>query len=163
MKTWLIVLIVLGVIGFVGVIMIGGLAAIVIPQFTEASTEAQLSSLCTDLQTLRSQIELYRIQHKDYPPSFVNFVEQMTAYSDIDGNTSEVKTAVFCYGPYLQKIQVNSFNERLDVTGKHGLVDNSGTVGDDVGSWEYNEGSGVINADDDYDKDGVAGPDHVKL
>ncbi len=79
------------------VVILGILAAIVIPQFTEASTEAKLSSLCTDLQTLRSQIELYKIQHNDVPPSFAGFVAEMTTYSDIDGNTAAAKTAVFCY------------------------------------------------------------------
>jgi len=51
------------------VVILGILAAIVIPQFTEASTEAKTSSLCTDLQTVRSQIELYKIQHNDKLPA----------------------------------------------------------------------------------------------
>jgi general secretion pathway protein G len=139
------------------VVILGILAAIVIPQFTEASTEAKLSSLCTDLQTLRSQIELYKIQHNDTPPSFANFVAQMTAQTDINGNPGTD------YGPYIQKVPVNQFNDMYDATGIHGLLDNSGAVGDNVGSWEYDETTGAINADDDYDQDGVAGPDHATL
>ena len=145
------------------VVILGILAAIVIPQFTEASTEAKLSSLCTDLQTLRSQIELYKIQHNDIPPDDAAFVAQMTTYSDIDGATAAAKTAVFCYGPYIQKVPVNQFNNRLDGTGIHGKLDNTGTVGDDVGSWEYNDTLGTIYADDDYDQDGVTGADHMNL
>ncbi len=145
------------------VVILGILAAIVIPQFTEASTEAKLSALCTDLQTLRSQIELYKIQHNDVPPSFANYVAQMTTYSDIDGATAAAKTVVFCYGPYIQKVPVNQFNNRLDALGIHGLLDNSGTAGDNIGSWEYTEGTGEIYADDDYDEDGVDGPDHANL
>jgi general secretion pathway protein G len=145
------------------VVILGILAAIVIPQFTEASTEAKLSSLCTDLQTLRSQIELYKIQHNDIPPDDAAFVAQMTTYSDIDGATAAAKTAVFCYGPYIQKVPVNQFNNRLDGTGIHGLLDNTGTVGDDVGSWEYNDTLGTIYADDDYDGDGDGVKDHVNL
>ncbi|MHC4171078.1 MAG: type II secretion system protein [Planctomycetota bacterium] len=53
------------------VVILGILAAIVIPQFTEASTEAKTSSLMTDLQTMRSQIELYKIQHNDDLPGTV--------------------------------------------------------------------------------------------
>jgi general secretion pathway protein G len=139
------------------VVILGILAAIVIPQFTEASTEAKLSSLCTDLQTLRSQIELYKIQHNDTPPSFANFVAQMTAQTDINGNPGTD------YGPYIQKVPVNQFNDMYDATGIHGLLDNTGAVGDNVGSWEYDETTGAINADDDYDQDGVAGPDHATL
>jgi hypothetical protein len=89
----------------------------------------------------------------------------MTTYSDIDGATAAAKTAVFCYGPYIQKVPVNQFNNRLDpATGNiHGLLDNSGTVGDNVGSWEYDETVGSIYADDDYDEDGVVGADHMNL
>jgi len=145
------------------VCILGILAAIVIPQFTEASTEAKFSSLCTDLHTLRSQIELYKIQHNGFQPSFVNFVAQMTTYTDIDGNTAAAKSVVFYYGPYMRKVPVNQFNNRFDATGIHGLLDDTGTVGDDVGSWEYDETTGAINADDNYDEDGVAGPDHVNL
>ncbi len=54
------------------VVILGILAAIVIPQFTEASTEAKTSSLCTDLQTVRSQIELYKVQHNDLLPGETN-------------------------------------------------------------------------------------------
>jgi general secretion pathway protein G len=139
------------------VVILGILAAIVIPQFTEASTEAKLSSLCTDLQTLRSQIELYKIQHNDVPPTFANFVAQMTAQTDITGAPGTD------YGPYVQKIAVNQFNNKYDAAGVHGLLDNTGTIGDNVGSWEYNQATGAINADDDYDNDGVPGPDHANL
>ena len=52
------------------VIILGILAAIVIPQFTEASSDARESSLTSNLQTLRSQLGLFKIQHNDdYPNS----------------------------------------------------------------------------------------------
>jgi type II secretion system protein G len=51
------------------VVILGILAAIVIPQFTSASTEAKQSSLRSNLQTLRSQIELYKIKNNDTPPA----------------------------------------------------------------------------------------------
>ena len=131
------------------VVILGILAAIVIPQFTEASTEAKTSSLCTDLQTMRSQIELYKVQHNDNPPTLVGFVAQMTAQTDITGAVGTD------YGPYLQKIPTNPFNDKntLDDTG----------LSNNVGGWEYDEGTGAINADDNYDADGVAGPDHANL
>jgi general secretion pathway protein G len=53
------------------VVILGILAAIVIPQFTEASTEAKTSRLCTDLQSVRSQIQLYKIEHNDNFPGTV--------------------------------------------------------------------------------------------
>ncbi len=45
------------------VVILGILAAIVIPQFTDASQEAMQSSLLTQLQTIRSQVELYNVQN----------------------------------------------------------------------------------------------------
>ena len=45
------------------VVILGILAAIVIPQFTDAAAEASRSNLQTQLQTLRSQIELYNVQN----------------------------------------------------------------------------------------------------
>ena len=132
------------------VVILGILAAIVIPQFTEASTEAKLSSLCTDLQTLRSQIELYKIQHNDTPPTVADFVRQMTAQTDIFGAVGTD------YGPYMQKIPINQFNN--DDT-----LSEDGTIGDDGGGWEYDDATGQINADDAYDEDGVVGPDHINL
>src|SRR3954462_13179873 len=53
------------------VIILGILVAIVIPQFTNASQDARESSLLSQLQTLRSQIELYKLQHRDVIPNLV--------------------------------------------------------------------------------------------
>jgi general secretion pathway protein G len=120
------------------VIILGILAAIVIPQFTNASTQARESSLKSDLQTMRSQIELYKVQHNDVVPTpLASFVNQMTLYSDIDGNTNAAKTAIFCYGPYLQQIPTNPFNNLATVV----------AVGAS-GGWEYDATTGEIHAAD---------------
>lgn len=44
------------------VVILGILAAIVIPQFTSAAEDAKESSAKSQLQTIRAQIELYRFQ-----------------------------------------------------------------------------------------------------
>ena len=49
------------------VIILGILAAIVIPQFTNASQDARKSSLTSQLQTIRSQLSLAGLQHLDQP------------------------------------------------------------------------------------------------
>ncbi|MBA7629777.1 hypothetical protein ES703_37281 [subsurface metagenome] len=137
------------------VVILGILAAIVIPQFTEASTEAKLTSLMTDLQTMRSQIELYKIQHNDIPPSLANFEDQMTKQSDIDG-TVPPAAGLPGYGPYIQQLPINQFNDDdAVVTGP--------PTGTDGGGWAYDEDTGAIHADDSYDGDGVPGPDHIDL
>lgn len=45
------------------VVILGILAAIVIPQFTNASQDAQVSAVKSQLQTVRSQIELFRVKN----------------------------------------------------------------------------------------------------
>jgi general secretion pathway protein G len=128
------------------VVILGILAAIVIPQFTEASTEAKLSSLCTDLQTVRSQIELYKVQHNDLlplPESGGATWYRLTQYSDIDGNVSATKTTVFSYGPYLQKIPTNQFNDKNQVEVGTG----SPAASTDFG-WYLNSDTGVFSAHD---------------
>ena len=56
------------------VVILGILAAIVIPQFTNASETARASSLNTQLQSIRSQLELYQLQHNgEYPPEATLF------------------------------------------------------------------------------------------
>jgi len=49
------------------VVILGILAAVIIPQFTNAADDASVSSARTQLQTMRSQIELYRSQTGSYP------------------------------------------------------------------------------------------------
>ena len=49
------------------VVILGILAAIVIPQFTDASVAASRSNLASQLQTMRSQIELYNVQNPATP------------------------------------------------------------------------------------------------
>lgn len=50
------------------VVILGILAAIVVPQFTSASQEAVKGALASQLQTINSQIELYRVQHTGVLP-----------------------------------------------------------------------------------------------
>ena len=128
------------------VVILGILAAIVIPQFTQASTEARENSLKANLQTIRSQIELYKIQHNDDPPTSVaTFEDQMTGTTDSAGATTGSD-----FGPYLQSIPVNPFtnDNELDAT--------PGNAGDDGGDWEYVAATGAFHADDSgTDSDGV--------
>lgn len=54
------------------VVILGILAAIVIPQFTNASQEAAESSVKSQLQTVRSQIELFRVRNNGNLPADFN-------------------------------------------------------------------------------------------
>lgn len=94
------------------VIILGILAAIVIPQFTNASEDARKSSLTSQLQTLRSQVELYKLQHRDQWPTDDGTLagawewDRLTQKTDEDGTAS----ATGLFGPYLQSAPKNSLN-----------------------------------------------------
>lgn len=51
------------------VVILGILAAIVIPQFTNASEDAQISAIQSQLQTVRNQIELFRVRNNGTAPA----------------------------------------------------------------------------------------------
>src|SRR6476620_6003827 len=86
------------------VIILGILAAIVIPQFTNASEDARKSNMKSQLQTLRSQVELYKLQHRDTAPTQSNFWTVLTTKTDDAGAPS---TAADAFGPYMQDVAIN--------------------------------------------------------
>ncbi len=54
------------------VVILGILAAIVVPQFTSASNEAIKGALQSQLQTINTQVELYRVRTQGDFPDFTN-------------------------------------------------------------------------------------------
>jgi general secretion pathway protein G len=84
------------------VIILGILAAIVIPQFTNASQDARRSSLASTVQTVRSQIELYKLQHGDQLPDLTT--------ADWDDFTTVTVFGGVNMGPYMQAVPKNGFN-----------------------------------------------------
>jgi prepilin-type N-terminal cleavage/methylation domain-containing protein len=107
------------------VIILAILAAIVVPQFSAATTDAQESALDANLSALRSAIELYKVQHNGVYPGAVAsnggsgcatgtkggataagaqaFMDQLLQASDANGNTCTVADATYKFGPYLRK------------------------------------------------------------
>jgi len=119
------------------VVILGILAAIVIPQFTSASESARASSLVSQLQTIRSQLELAQIQHQGTYPDLVTNgwtpmtteTEQVTAYTAGDSSGNEV-------GPYLQQAPTNPFTNSSTV---------AAAAGANVG-WVYSNTTGTMRA-----------------
>jgi general secretion pathway protein G len=145
------------------VIILGILAAIVIPQFTEASSDAKESSLVSNLQTLRGQMGLYKVQHNDtYPDSIdaivANFESRLTGRTDVDGVIDPAGE----YGPYMQAIPANPFIT-ADVA-KFALSALGGAapvVGTDLSHWVFDTDTGNIWANDS--KANADGDNHSTL
>lgn len=68
------------------VVILGILAAIVIPQFTRASQEAQVGNVQSQLQTIKSQIELFRIRNNGNDPFDASWAGSRAADSNGWGN-----------------------------------------------------------------------------
>src|SRR5687768_8375233 len=81
------------------IVILGILATIVIPQFSNASVNARENTLKDELRYLRTQIVVYKAQHHDIPPGYPNgdrnaaptgpdFIAQLTRPTDAFGTTA---------------------------------------------------------------------------
>jgi general secretion pathway protein G len=138
------------------VIILGILAAIVIPQFTNASTEARNNSTSSLLQTLRSQIELYKLQHNDeLPPTLGTGTNDWTAEMTV--STDALHAAFVAgtsttgpFGPYMQSAPKNVLNGSFVVEGVAADIDPVTYDPADGAGFVFNTSNGKIwatNAD----------------
>ncbi len=112
------------------VIVLGILAAIIIPQIAVSTDDAKLNTLQTNLNGVRNAAELYYFEHNSTYPGAVPttkpadvvttadaFVAQLARYTDASGNIANAKTAVYKYGPYIKngKLPTNPYNDKADV------------------------------------------------
>jgi len=105
------------------VVIMGILAAIVVPQFSQSSDDARFTSTVQNLQSLRGQLDLYRNQHEGRLPGTAGgsdddtvFGEQMTLPTNEAGARSSGANQGFGdpnypYGPYIHnQLPSNPFN-----------------------------------------------------
>jgi general secretion pathway protein G len=100
------------------VVILGILAAIIIPQFSNASSEAKLNTLRTNLQTIRCQLQLFKVQSTtDTYPTLAGFAGAMIP-------------------TYLQSVPNNPFTDTNDIAATAGSA------------WQYDEATGNFKAGD---------------
>lgn len=121
--------------------IMGILAAIVVPQYIDASTEVRTSALSSDLHRVRSQIGLYKFHHNEQFPAATGeaateFERRMTTKTDINGD------AGLDYGPYILSIPVNPYND-LNTIRIDGAAAGANTEG-----WRFDTTTGNFQADD---------------
>ena len=109
------------------VIILGILAAIVIPQFANASSDARVSTLRTTLNNVRNQIEVFKSQHNESAPTLAGMWTLLTGQSDTTEANSIAPVGTH-WGPYLQQPPINPYNNQTAVT--------SGAV-DPAAGWYY--------------------------
>lgn len=118
-------------VAIVGVVL-AVLAALVVPQFSEASTDPREKQLRMAVQIVQGQLEMYKAQHGHRYPSLAQFHNQMTLCSDSDGRTAAPGASGFDRGPYLRTIPVNPYSGTSDISSQRG----------GPSAWYYDEQTG---------------------
>jgi len=136
------------------VTILGIMAAIVLPTFQGNVATAKESASKTNLMTIRTQIELYKLQHNGYPPGYVNGVGtdigtlelQFRGTTTIAGSASAnpVPSDPYLYGPYLKKIPKNSFNNLSTIVYVAEATAFSAAVDGTSSGWLYKKETGEI-------------------
>ena len=139
------------------VVILGVLAAIVIPAIANSGTTARRSTLAMNLNLLRRFVPIYTSHHLEVPPGYPGgnraatpteeaFVDQATLSSTRDGATAPRGTVGYPYGPYLSKIPENPFNN-LDTIQMLADGQPFPANADDSHGWIYKAQTGEMRPD----------------
>jgi len=101
-------------------------------QIEHEANLSKLSNLTTNLQSVRAQMELYRLHHNGSYPT--NIADGLTKKTKSDGTVD----AAGAYGPYMCRFPANPF-----VEDEAQAVKTSGADGE---GWSYDPRSGVFTA-----------------
>ena len=147
------------------VILLGILATIIIPQVSVSTSDAKLSSVKSNLASLRNSVELYYFQHNDTWPgqnditgsgtsvagtAATAFLQQLTRYTEADGTVSDTKTADAKYGPYIKggNLPTNPYNDKNDVTADATETNITTKTSGGNTAWKFYTQTGVVMAND---------------
>ena len=107
------------------VTILGILSALVIPTFRGHITQAKETAAKDNLKVIRTQIEIYKMNHNGIPPGYINGSEaptallalQFTATTTLTGavSTSTIPAGAYVNGPYIKKLPENPYNKLSDI------------------------------------------------
>lgn len=153
-------------------IILAILAAIVVPQFSAATTDAQEGALDANLSAVRSAIELYRVQHGGNYPGAVAatgatcpssgtagaglvgtsqaMLDQLGMFTDASGKACSTSDGTFRFGPYLRKGMPNNPVTQKGAVATEIATTTTGApiVATAGGGWAYDTKSGQLIAND---------------
>lgn len=127
------------------VVILAVLAATIIPQFSTSVNDSKVATMQSNLHTLRTQIQLYSLQHAGLFPTITNStLPQLTGNTDVNGNIGS--GGVYIYGPYVQTaIPVNPIDGQSTVSATSVFPPTAATA---AGGWLYDAATGQIAAND---------------
>ena len=138
--------------------IIGIITAIALPRFSRGVGSSGAAALHQNLSVLRGALEFYSTQHRGTYPGATSdgvnaahteasFVQQMTRFTDSDGQAQNTRDATFRYGPYLRKrmppLPVGPYAGATGVQVVTGATVPA-FVADDTIGWVYNDITGNI-------------------
>ncbi len=118
----------------IAVIILAVLAALVVPQLGRASAEPDLAALAATLQTVRTQLQRYKLQHNDTFPSLAQWEKQMLTKTKPNGSCSIRGSC----GPYLLQVPVNPLDGSRNIS----------PLQDGSGGWMYDKKTGQFKSND---------------
>ena len=127
------------------VVVLGILAAIVIPYYSDVTTVARETNLRENLSKIRVHIEVYRNQHTGLPTAD-HFSAQLTKCTNYAGEVSDAPDTEYRFGPYIEQMPPNPISGLGTVRGA-GAPNQCVPPGDIDGGWWYNETTGAFYAD----------------
>lgn len=118
------------------VVIMAVLAATIIPQFSASTKDAKESALDFNLHSLRSQIELYKMDHNGaYPALTAGSLPQLLTKTNAAGAAGTE------YGPYIiGEIPKNPMNNDNTVVAGTGVA----LIGTGSDGWQYDATTGGI-------------------
>jgi general secretion pathway protein G len=138
------------------VVILGILAAVVIPLASGSVISSQESSLGMDLQLIKRFVLIYKVHHLEIAPGYPSgpgstpteqaFVNQATLVSNDNGQTAAIGTSGYERGPYMQMIPMNPMN-KLKTIQMLGDGEAFPANGDNSHGWIYKASTGEIRAD----------------
>src|SRR5690242_3309971 len=82
----------------------------IVSQPFSVNAQARSDGPSTPDEALRTQVELYRTQHANTPPRLEVFWQQLSLPTNVMGQTSELRSDDFPFGPYVQGAVANPLN-----------------------------------------------------
>ena len=136
------------------VAILGILGALAMPVYTEHTLKAKESAVRSNLNVMRAQIELYKLQHKTAAPGYVNGAgaDAATLVLQFEGTTTEagqtspnkLPAAPFLYGPYLKRIPENPYNKLSTIAYVAVAADFAAAADGTSSGWLYKRETGDI-------------------
>lgn len=149
------------------VTILGILGALILPTFQGHIAGARESTAKDSLRAMRTQIELYKLQHRGVPPGYVDGFGAPTAVLQLqftgtttatgDASSSTVPSDPYVNGPYVLKLPENPFNDLSNIAYVAAATAFADAVDGTSSGWLYKKETGEFRINwTGADSEGVA-------